>query len=257
MIKPIHILLFMLLLHMQCQTANIILPQHHGDDYDIYPTEYTSAWYDFFSDTHLKLGDYETIEVNRGWATSTDLTLIAHYRSFEQDIHIRLVNTKLKDTMDIFSVIVLNESGVSLNVNNNNRLFGLNYPLDYKNAYSGEITSPSFKSDWYFVIDQAPPSSLLAGGIEFSGILGSSRVTMRDIEIRPIQKIDSPYVLEGTEIYGYGFYKDREFLGAISMINEQRLWLKKSIKPEVRSAITSVSVALLLKHGQKNTFVYK
>jgi hypothetical protein len=187
----------------------------------------------------LSFGDYRTSKISRGWTRSYSIPFVAHFSgareklSYEQygpggrSANIAVVSrfreTEFSPIGDYFALSVKN-----------------------KNTFAGGIELNGSKEAWEFIVHNidGKNNSLKNNTVGFV----RSKVDLLQIEIVGIRELEgTSKMMTMMDVYGYEFRLDNKIIGAVSTVNNGKVWIKDTIHPELKLVLASVSTGLMLR----------
>lgn len=190
----------------------------------------------------LSFGEYQTSKINRGWTRSYSIPFVAQFSgaseklSYEQfgpagrSANVALVSrfreSELSHLRDYFAISVKN-----------------------KNTFAGGIELNNSKEGWEFIIHNVDGwgSSLKNNTIGFV----RSREDHLQIDIVGIRELEgaSKMMTMVEEVYGFEFRLNGKVIGAVSTVNNGKVWIKDNIHPELKLILASLSSGLMLRNN--------
>ncbi|GAB2802044.1 hypothetical protein GCM10027275_55380 [Rhabdobacter roseus] len=187
----------------------------------------------------LSFGEYKTSQVKRGWTFSYSIPFAARFsgareklsfqqlgpggRSAEVAFVSRFKETELSPLKDYFSLSAY-----------------------YQNAFAGGIELNGTNEGWEFIVQNVD-----GGGNSLKnntlGFVRSSTDRTR-IDIIGLRELEgSPKLMTMTNVYGYEFRLDGQTIGAVSTVNNGKVWIKDNLHPELKLVLASVASGLILR----------
>jgi hypothetical protein len=125
----------------------------------------------------------------------------------------------------------------------------LNYSLNYKNTFAGTIIPLDVTGNyWDFIIynmESRMSDNKLCGNAKDSN--------GNEIIVKGVDRIEGQGSWMQMEFIGFEFFMNGQSIGAVSTLNDGRVWIKDDVKPDIKLAISSLSTALLVKHNLTDT----
>jgi hypothetical protein len=187
----------------------------------------------------ISFGDYKSSKVKRGWTFGYSLPFIVRFEgaseklSFDISDHagktanVALVSrfkaTELQPIQDYFSIA-----------------------LRYKNYFAGTIAMRDSGETWDFIVHQVDGASR---SLKNNFTQGFARNGTTKIEITGIRELEgaSP-IFTQNDVYGYEFRLAGKLIGAVSVINNGKVWLKKDLDSGHKLILASLSSGLMLRN---------
>lgn len=231
-------LLGLITLLVSCRTAEVAVTDDLKSAATLYPVKGRQG---FQVGQVLSFGEYRTSKVHRGWTRSYSIPFVAQFSgareklSFEQfgprgrsaqvAVVSRFRETELSPLRDYFSISVKN-----------------------KNTFAGGIELSGSKESWEFVVHNVDGwgNSLKNNTLGFV----RSKVDHLQIDIVGIRELEgASKMITMMDVYGYEFRLDGKAIGAVSTVNNGKVWIRDNIHPELKLVLASVSTSLMLRNS--------
>ncbi len=189
----------------------------------------------------LSFGEYQTSKINRGWTKGYSIPFVVHFKgaseklSYEQfgpngrsakiALAGRFRETELSPLRDYFAISVKN-----------------------KNVFTGGIELNGSKESWEFIIQNVDgwDNSLKNNTM---GLI-RSKADYLQIDIIGIRELGGvSKMMTMMDVSGYEFWLDGKVIGAVSTLNNGKVWMKDNIHPELKLVLASVSSGLMLRNN--------
>jgi hypothetical protein len=220
-----------------CRTAEVAVPH----DLKAHATAYAVKGRQGFQVGQvLSFGDYSTNRVSRGWTRSYSIPFVVQFNGAREKLSYRQSGPG-----DRWAEVALVSRFREVDVSPAREYFGLS--TFYKNMVAGGIELSGSRESWEFVIYNADGGRTLKNNT--AGFV-RSRADGTRIDITGIRKLEgnSP-LMPLLDIYGYEFRLDGQPVGAVSTVNNGRVWIKDNLHPELKLVLASVSSGLMLRHN--------
>ncbi|KAA6430337.1 hypothetical protein FEM33_25350 [Dyadobacter flavalbus] len=188
----------------------------------------------------LSFGEYKTSKVKRGWTFSYAIPFIVKFQgakeklSFQQfgtnnkaaDVALvsRFKETEFEPIKDYFSVA-----------------------LKYKNYFAGSIKLNSDENSWDFIVHNVDGTSR---SIKNNQTIGFVRNRQTQIDIIGIRELEgSSALITQGDVYGYEFQMDGKVIGAVSVINNGKVWIRENLDGDLKLVLASISSGLMLRNS--------
>jgi len=182
----------------------------------------------------IRFGEYKTSKLKRGWTKEFEWTFFLKFKKAQQKLSF-IQYTPTGDSAKVFSVGKFNSEELPLFKD------FLNYTIKYENTYTGTvILNEQTNKSWDFIVNN--PESVQSKD-DNSGIIKGYDGT--EILIKGIDKLEGHANWAFTTNYGFEFVQDGKSLGAVSVVNNGKVWLKNDLSEEMKLVLSSVSSALL------------
>jgi hypothetical protein len=188
----------------------------------------------------LSFGDFKTSKVKRGWISGYSIPFTVKFNgakeklSFQQfgvdgDVAEVALISRFKETeyaplKDYFSV-----------------------SLQYKNYFAGSVKPVNSDESWDFIVHNVDGSSR---SLNKNRTIGFVRSRNMQIDIAGIRELEgSSSFLTQNDVYGYEFHLNGKVIGAVSTINNGKVWFKNGLSDDIRLVLASVSSGLMLRNN--------
>ena len=78
---------------------------------------------------------------------------------------------------------------------------------------------------------------------------GFARNGDQEIEIKGVKAIEGQANIFKLDVYGYQFFKNGESIGAVSILNNGRVWMREELDDETKLVLASLSSGLMLRNN--------
>ncbi len=182
----------------------------------------------------IRYGEYTTDKVRRGWTKGYDLPFIVRFQSAKEKMSFtqfgpmqhraevacisKFKNTELTIVRDFFAL-----------------------PLDYQNYFAGNVSTAV--SNWDFLLHN--PNGDLLREKESAGFIQNGT---KRIDIQAVRRLaGQPGWMDKLAVYGHEFYLDDKIVGAVSTVNQGKVWIDEQLDVDTRTVIAGVATGLLLR----------
>lgn len=179
----------------------------------------------------ITYGDYFTSKVKRSWTVRTEIPFIIKFEKAHEKLSF-VQTTADKKQADVFAVSKFKNNELSL-------LNGfLSYSIKYQNVFAGTILPQDDKINvWEFIV-----SNFDAGFSNNENCGSASDGKDNFITIKGISKVEGNINWIKSEYLGYEFIRNEQSIGAVSCLNNGRVWIKDDISPELKLIISCILV---------------
>jgi len=108
--------------------------------------------------------------------------------------------------------------------------------------FTCEFSPPNRKGLWKMVMKQETQNLVM------DGLLGHNTIRISVKGTRELEGGAWPL----TEATGYLFYRDQDLIGAVDVLNQGAMWMKKGLSVDMRGAVAAAASALLLHRDLKD-----
>ena len=221
---------------ISCRTAEVAVDRDLGNGTETYVVKGKQG---FQIGQFISFGNFKTGKVKRGWTFSYSVPFLVKFSgakekiSFEQfdgngnSAEVALVSrfkeTEYQPIEDYFSV-----------------------SLKYRNYFAGIIKLKDTEQPWDFIVHNVSGTS---SGVSQNGTAGFVRSNHTKVDITGIRELkDSHSFLTQNDVYGYEFRLNGKVIGAVSTINNGKVWLQKDLSDDLKLILASVSSGLMLRN---------
>jgi hypothetical protein len=238
--KLIVISLFLSIIFFSCKTPNIVVSNDLKENTLILDAKGRQGWQ--FNQV-IKFGEYYTSKVKRGWTKSSELRFVATFQKAEQKLSF-IQFTPNNMQADVLAISKFNNTEIELLRN------FLSCSIDYANVFSGVIIPLSTENaEWEFVIHT--PQSVYP----YEEICGMAKNKKgNELIIKGIRKIEGQARWLEMDNVGFEYILDNNVIGAVSVLNNGKVWIKDSISSELKLVVASLSSALMVRHNMEDSF---
>jgi len=188
----------------------------------------------------ISFGDFKTSKVKRGWTSGYSIPFIVKFQGAKEKLSFkqfgvngntaevalvsRFKNTEYEPVKDYFSV-----------------------SLKYKNYFAGGIKVDNQDSPWDFIVHNVDGMSRSLKNNQTVGFVRNNKI---QIDITGIRELEgSPSFITQNDVYGYEFQLNGKIIGAVSTINNGKVWFKKDLSDDLKMVLASVSSGLMLRNN--------
>jgi hypothetical protein len=76
---------------------------------------------------------------------------------------------------------------------------------------------------------------------------GFAKNGQKEIEIKGVKELEGQANWLQLDVYGYQFWIDGEAVGAVSIVNNGRVWMRQDLDDETKLVLASLSSGLMLR----------
>jgi hypothetical protein len=221
-----------------CQTPNLVLSPDLQSEVQ---TMEVSGRMGLTWGRTLRFGEFSTSKVQGGWPTMTRVNFVVKFEQARQKLSFTQFGPGGRSA-EVLAVGRFRNTEISL-LNGH-----LNYTPDYVNAFSGTVVLPDGGPVWDFLVDEPEGGTLRP-------VPGIARTQdgRGQISIEPVRRIEGQAAFMPTvDNWGFEFRHGGRVIGAVSLLNQGRVWMRQDISPELQQVVASMSSALLLRHSLRD-----
>ena len=231
----------MLLVLGGCKTPNLILSDDLKTDTSVMEAKGRQGWQ--FNQV-IKFDKYTTSKIKRGWTKGYQIQFILRFEKAEQKLSFTQYTPDSLEKAEVLAIGKFQNTELDL-------LKGfLSYSVKYVNSFAGTVL-PAKKDyqNWEFIIHN--PESSLPDDAD-CGLAKDGNGS--EILIRGVKKLEGQANWVQLDNFGFEFIQNGKSIGAVSTVNNGRIWIKNSLSPELKLVIASISSSLLVRHSMKDSF---
>ncbi len=187
----------------------------------------------------ISFGDFKTSKIKRGWTFAYSIPFFVKFQGAKEKLSFNLSSADGKSA-DVALVSKFKETEYEPVQD----YFAVS--LNYKNYFAGAIKLTT-GGEWDFVVHDVDGVSRSLGK---NSTIGFVRKEHHKINITGIRSLEgSSDFITQNQVYGYEFQQDGKVIGAVSTINQGKVWLKKDLDAEIKLVLACVSSGLMLRNS--------
>lgn len=225
----------LLILLVGCKSPNLLISPELKSNTSVYDVKGRQGWQ--FNQI-IRYGGYFTSKVKRGWTNIVEIPFVVKFKTAsEKFCFTQFTQDSLQ--ADIYAVGKFEKNELPL-------LKGfMNYFLNYKNTFAGTIIPFDVTGNyWDFIIYNMESRQ------SDNKICGNAKDNIgNEIIIKGVDQIEGQGSWMQMEYIGFEFFLNGQSIGAVSCLNDGRVWMKDDLRPDIKLAVSSLSTALLVKHN--------
>lgn len=186
----------------------------------------------------IKFGDYHTSPIARGWTRGGTINFFVRFQKAEQKLDFTQYTPDGK-TATIAAVSSFKNTELPLLSD------FLTYSFNYKNTFVGTIILNGDETQhWDFIIHDPD------AGLSKDANCGVARdVNGNEIQILGVKKVEHQANWVQLDNFGFEFIMNGVSVGAVSTINNGRVWIKNDISDELKLVLASLSSSLMVRQN--------
>jgi hypothetical protein len=189
----------------------------------------------------ITFGECSTSKVKRGWTTGYDISFVTRFKGAKEKLNfIQLTPNK---QAYVLAIGKFKSSELEL-------LNGfLSYSFNYENYFAGSII-PSDESNniWEFIIHNPEGGNLN----DFECGIAKDKYG-HEILITGVREIENQANWVKLDNFGFEFSQNGQAIGAVSTINNGRVWIKNDIDEDIKLILSSISSSLLVRNSMEES----
>ncbi|MCX8492136.1 MAG: hypothetical protein ORN54_13825 [Cyclobacteriaceae bacterium] len=227
------------LLFNACKTPGLIFSGNLKDNTTVMEAKGRQGWQ--FNQV-ITFGDYSTSKIKRGWTKGGTWNFVVKFQKAEQKLSFTQ-NTPSGKSAEILAIGRFKNTELPLFKD------FLSYSVKYENTFVGTvIPNQNETKNWDFIIHN--PEAGLPQDAD-CGIIKDNNGN--EIIIRGVKKVEGQANWVQLDNFGFEFIQKGQSIGAVSIINNGRVWLKKDINEEIALVLASISTSILVRHSMQES----
>ena len=222
------------ILLVSCETPNIPVSQSLMHDASIYEV---SGRQGLQINQIIKYGTFESSKVRRGWTHRYEIPFVLRFEGASEKLSFTQY-IPADDSADVISIGRFKNIELPLL----DDFFGI--PLQYKDYFAGSIVNEHL--NWNFIIYEPDGRSI---SDTTRGEIVNQYDMSESIQIRAIKEIEGQANWIQIDAYGFEFFKSGKSIGAVSLLNNGRVWIANDLDSKTKLIISSVMTGLLVRHS--------
>ena len=188
----------------------------------------------------ISFGDFKTSKVKRGWTVGYSIPFIVRFQGAKEKLSFSQFGTN-GNTAEVALVSRFKETDIEPVKD----YFSVS--LQYKNYFAGGIKLRNNIDPWDFIVHHPDGASR---SLKENSTIGFARNRTTQIDITGIRDLEgSSSFITQNNVYGYEFRLDGKIIGAVSTINNGKVWFKKDISDDLKLVLASISSGLMLRNN--------
>lgn len=221
-----------------CSTSNIAVSDHLKQNSTVMDVKGNAG---LLINQKISFGNFYTSSIKRGWTNRTELSVLG------------IKHEKAKQPIE-FTQFGLNGSSAEIVGSNNfdNDMFKLfkglqNYADHMWNGYFGVIMPKKNGPVWEVLIQNDNSGSSLKSDTD-NGIAMDEEGNI--IEIKGTKQLaEKKFLTDDSKTFGYELYRNGVSVGAVSVIGNGKVWIKKSLSEDDQLIVASLASILITKEN--------
>lgn len=192
----------------------------------------------------IRYGDFKTSKVRRGWTSSYNVPFVVRFRGAKEKLSFTQFGPDGQQA-EVACVSRFKSTEVHLL----EEFFSV--PVKLTNFFAGNIAFGENSSNWDFILYNPNGDFLREQASAGFAQSGSKRI---DIQAIRGLKGQSNWMKELT-VYGHEFRYQGKVVGAVSTINNGKVWIDQNLDAETKTVIAAVATGLLLRQDVEEAAV--
>lgn len=222
------------LLVSSCKTPNIAVSNQLKENTDVYEVKGRQGWQ--FNQV-IRFGEYNTSKIKRGWSLGYDFPFAIRFQGAKEKLSYQQ-NTPFGKSADVFCIGKFKNTEIPILGD----FFGIS--LQYEDYFAGSVKNNHL--NWDFVIYEPDGNSL--NNVTTGEIVNQSNKSEK-ITIKAVKKIEGQSNWVKIDVNGFEFIQNGKAIGAVSLLNNGRVWLSKDLSEDKKLLLTSVMSGLMVRHN--------
>jgi hypothetical protein len=188
----------------------------------------------------ITFGDFKTSKVQRGWTSGYSIPFIVKFNGAKEKLSFQQFDANGK-TAEVALVSRFKETEYEPLKD----YFSIS--LRYKNYFAGSVKITHQDSSWDFIVHNIDGPARSPGKNTTIGFLQNGQMR---IDITGIRELEgSPQFITQNDVYGYKFQLDGKTIGAVSTINNGKVWFRTGLDSSLKLILASISSGLMLRNS--------
>ena len=219
-----------------CRTAELAVDNDLKNDTEMYSVKGRQG---FQVGQTISFGDFNTSKVKRGWTFGYSIPFIVNFSGAKEKLSFRQFGEN-GNSADVAIISKFRETDIEPIKD----YFSVS--LSYKNYFAGGINLNSNNENWDFIVHNVDGASR---SLKSNSTIGFVRNNQTQIDIVGLRELEgSPSIITQNDVYGYEFQLNGKVIGAVSTINNGKVWFKKDLNEDIKLVLASVSSGLMLRN---------
>lgn len=219
-----------------CQTPSVILSKDLHENTAVMTVKGRQGWQ---INQIIRFGNYTTSKVKRGWTSGYDISAFV--------LRFQKAREKLSFTQTAPDGSQAEVLAVGKFQNTEYELLRgfVGYSIRYENTFAGSIIpAGSEDNTWEFMVYNPE------GSLSVTAECGMAKDKAgREILIRGIRQMDQQPKWMQFANYGFEFIQHGQSIGAVSTINNGKVWIRNDIDPDLKLVLSAMATSLLVRHN--------
>ena len=225
-------------LAISCVSPNLILSSELKNNTSVYEVKGKNT---ITFKRVVRFGGYSTSRVRKGWVNSYDIPLFVNLKEARQKLSF-VQHDSTGNSAEVYCVGNLRQQEVRLIKD------FLSVELQNESNFTGSIL-PNVESTadhWDFSLSQPD------GGFHPNETYGvAENIDGQRIEMKAVRNIEHTNQVFKEEVYGFEFFKDGNSIGAVSLLNNGKVWMRNDLDADTKLVVACLSNALMLRDNLK------
>ncbi|TDE18671.1 hypothetical protein [Dyadobacter psychrotolerans] len=188
----------------------------------------------------LSFGDFKTSKVKRGWTSGYSIPFIVNFQGAKEKLSFQQFSAN-GSSAEVALVSRFNETEYEPIKN----YFSVS--LKYRNYFAGSVKPAGDNAVWDFIVHNVDGNSR---SLKNNSTVGFVRNNNIKIDISGIRELEgSPSLVTLGNVYGYEFVLNGKVIGAVSTVNNGKVWFKKDLDVDLKLVLASISSGLMLRNS--------
>ena len=229
----------LLLIISACNTPNILISDDLKANSSVLEVKGRQGWQ---YNQVIRYGEFSTSKIKRGWTTGYDMDFVIRFQKAQEKLSFIQFSPDQKQA-EVLAVSKFKNTELDL-------LDGyMSFPIKYENSFTGTIINAETPNNsWEFIIHD-PDGSL--ANIDDCGMAKDK--SGNEIHIHAVKKLEGKNNWIQLGNFGYEFIYCGTSVGAVSTVNNGKVWIKKDICPDIKLVISCISTSLLVRHDMEDS----
>jgi len=194
----------------------------------------------------VSFGDFKTSKVKRGWTSGYSVPFIVKFQGAKEKLSFTQFGSNASS-----AEVTLVSRFKETEYQPIKEYFSIS--LKYKNYFAGSVKLTANQENWDFIVHNVDGASR---SLRNNSTIGFVRNNHTQIDISGIRELEgSSSFITQNDVYGYEFQLDGKVIGAVSTINNGKVWFKKDLDDDLKLVLAGISSGLMLRNSVEENAV--
>jgi hypothetical protein len=184
----------------------------------------------------VSFGEFQTTRIRRGWTSKYNIPFVVRFEGAREKLSFTQIDDKGNEAV-VSAVGKFRSTELPIL----GGYFGI--PLKYKHYFAGNIYLPKSGAMFAFVVYNPEANFRL---LPTTGFLKGETM---EIDIRGVTQLEEGRIWNIDNL-GFEFHQYNHAVGAVQIMNNGKVWLRKGLSDEHRLVLASLSTALMIRNNE-------
>lgn len=217
-----------------CKTPDLVLSDNLQQNTTVLEVTGRQGWQ---YNQVLKFGEFKTSKIKRGWNLGYNFPFVVSFKEAKEKLNFTQQIPSGKEAQ-VLCVGKFKNTEVSLI----DDFFAIT--LKHEDYFAGTVKKENL--NWDFIIYEPDGNSLKD---ITSGYIRNQNNKDETIKIKAIKKVKGQANWVGIDVNGYEFIKNGKSIGAVSLLNNGRVWINNKTTDDTKLVLSSIMSSLMVRHS--------